>query len=76
MTSNRTANEQAKALKTTAKNIRTKLIPKLSLLKDNFTPSEWHIIELAMNNYVIDISNEAARLTVIVAQSGELSHKQ
>jgi hypothetical protein len=61
--------QQAKALKATVKSIKVRLIPKLNQYKDNFTPSEWRIIELAMSNYMADISSEAERMEVMASQS-------
>lgn len=60
--------EEAKRMKGTAKNINTILLPKLSRFKDAFTPSEWHIIELAIDNYIIDITSQATRLQVMAQQ--------
>ena len=61
--------EEAKRMKETAKNVNTILLPKLSRFRDAFTPSEWHIIELAIDNYIIDINGEATRLQVMAQQN-------
>jgi hypothetical protein len=61
--------EEAKKMKGTAKNINTILLPKLRKFKDAFTPSEWHIIELAVDNYIIDMTSEATRLQVTAQQN-------
>ena len=60
--------EEAKRKKETAKNINAVLLPKLGKFKDAFTPSEWHIIELAIDNYIIDITSQATRLQVMAQQ--------
>ena len=60
--------EEAKRKKETAKNINAVLLPKLDKFKDAFTPSEWHIIELAIDNYIIDITSQATRLQVMAQQ--------
>ena len=61
--------EEAKRMRGTAKNINTILLPKLRKFKDAFTPSEWHIVELAVDNYIIDIISEATRLQVTAQQN-------
>ena len=61
--------EEAKRMKATARNINAILLPKLSKFKDAFTPSEWHIIELAIDNYIIDMTSEATRLQVMAHQN-------
>lgn len=61
--------EEAKEMKATARNVNTILLPKLSKFKNAFTPSEWHIIELAIDNYIIDVAGEANRLQTIAQQN-------
>jgi hypothetical protein len=60
--------EEAKTMKGIAKNINTILLPKLRKFKDAFTPSEWDVIELAVDNYIIDMTSEATRLKVTAQQ--------
>jgi len=53
------------AIRKTTKNVKSIIVPKLNGFKDNFKPSEWHIIELAIGNYILDLENEANRLEAI-----------
>ncbi|RZK38468.1 MAG: hypothetical protein EOO61_07935 [Hymenobacter sp.] len=60
--------EEAVLMKATAKNINTVLRPKLLKFKHDFTPNEWQIIELALDNYMTDMINSARRLEVLAEQ--------
>lgn len=59
---------EAQNLRLTAKHVQSSLLPKMGHFKDHFKDSEWLIIESAMNNYAVDISQRATRLEIIAQQ--------
>lgn len=59
---------KATNLRLKARSIRSSLIPKLAQFKGEFKASEWEIVQMAINNYLLDIDNEVTRLDIITQQ--------